>query len=237
LKAVVLAGGRGTRLRPYTTVLPKPLMPVGELPILEILIRQLKAAGCSEIILAVGYLAQLIQAYCGDGSRWGVSIRYSYEKEPLGTAGPLGLIEGLDSPFLVMNGDVLTSLDFRQFYRFHLEHGTVATICLYKSIVKLNLGVIRLGELGKIVDYVEKPSLEYQVSTGIYAFNPDILSDIPKGGYLDLPDLVRSLIARNIPVRPFLFDGVWLDIGNPGDYEKAVELFIEKPSAILPSES
>lgn len=236
MKAIVLAGGRGTRLRPYTTVLPKPLMPVGDLPILEILIRQLKAAGCSEIILAVGYLAQLIQAYCGDGSRWGVSIRYSYEKEPLGTAGPLGLIEGLDSPFLVMNGDVLTSLDFRQFYHFHLEQKTVATICLYKSIVKLNLGVVQLSAQGNIIDYVEKPSLEYLVSTGIYVFHPDILSDIPKGGYLDLPDLVRGLIARAVPIRPFFFDGVWLDIGNPGDYEKAVELFVEKPHSILPSE-
>lgn len=235
MKAVVLAGGRGTRLRPYTTVLPKPLMPVGEFPILEILIRQLKAAGCSEIILAVGYLAQLIQAYCGDGSRWGIPIRYSYEKEILGTAGPLGLIEGLDSSFLVMNGDVLTSLDFQQFYRFHLEHDTAVTICLYKSIVKLNLGVIKLGEQGKIVDYVEKPSLEYQVSTGIYAFKPEILSNIPKGAYLDLPDLIRGLIARDIPIGPFLFDGVWLDIGNPGDYEKAVELFTEKPHTILPN--
>src|SRR5262245_27745533 len=123
-------------------------MPVGELPILEILIRQLKAAGCSEIILAVGYLAQLIQAYCGDGAQWGIPIRYSYEKTPLGTAGPLGLIERLDVPFLVMNGDVLTSLDFKNFYRFHLHQGAAATICLHKTTVKLSLGVVQLGKQG-----------------------------------------------------------------------------------------
>jgi NDP-sugar pyrophosphorylase family protein len=233
VKAVILAGGKGTRLRPYTTVLPKPLMPVGDLPILEILIRQLKAAGCDEIIIAVGYLAQLIQAYCGDGSQWGVSIRYSYEKTPLGTAGPLGLVDGLDAPFLVMNGDVLTSLNFGEFYRSHLEHHAKATICLHKLQVQLNLGVIKSGARGQVVDYVEKPSLEYEVSTGIYVFDPCLLEYIPRGSHLDLPELIRLLIARKIPVHPYLLDGVWLDIGNPADYEKAVDLFVENPTSIL----
>jgi NDP-sugar pyrophosphorylase family protein len=208
-------------------------MPVGELPILEILIRQLKAAGCDEIIIAVGYLAQLIQAYCGDGSRWGVSIRYSYETTPLGTAGPLGLVEGLDEPFLVMNGDVLTSLNFADLYLSHLAHRAKATICLHKLQVKLNLGVIQSGGEGQVVDYIEKPSLEYEVSTGIYVFDPCLLEYIPRGERLDLPDLIRLLIAKKIPVHPYLLNGVWLDIGNPEDYEKAVDLFVEHPSSIL----
>ena len=233
MKAVILAGGTGTRLRPYTTVLPKPLMPIGDLPILEILVRQLKTAGCSEIVLAVGYLAALIQAYFGDGSRWGIPIRYSQETTPLGTAGPISLVDGLDDSFLVMNGDILTSLDFRELYRFHLDRGATATVCRCDRSIKLNLGIVKVGEHGRVSDYIEKPSLEYQVSMGVYAFRPEIRDHIPKGRNMDLPDLIRSLLARGVPVQSYDFKGLWFDIGNPDEHERAVELFIKDPKAFL----
>ena len=220
MKAVILAGGKGTRLRTYTTVLPKPLMPIGDFPILEILIRQLKAAGCSEVVLAVGYLAALIQAYFGDGSRWGIPIRYSQEKVPLGTAGPISIVDDLDGSFLVMNGDILTSLDFQDLYRFHLEHGAAATVCRCDRSIKLNLGIVKVGEHGRVSDYIEKPSLEYQVSMGVYAFRPEIREYVPKGDYMDLPDLVRSLLARGVPVQSYDFKGLWFDIGNPDEHEQ-----------------
>ena len=208
-------------------------MPIGDLPILEILVRQLKAAGCSEIILAVGYLAALIQAYFGDGSQWGVPIRYSREKTPLGTAGPIGVVDGLDDSFLVMNGDILTSLDFQGLYRFHRNRRGTATVCRCNRIVKLNLGIVKIGEDGRVSDYIEKPSLEYQVSMGIYAFTPDILDHIPKGAYMDLPDLIRSLLARGVPVESYDFKGLWFDIGNLDEYEGAVELFLKDPKVFL----
>ncbi len=236
MKAVILAGGKGTRLRPYTTVLPKPLMPIGDLPILEILVRQLKVAGCSEIILAVGYLAALIQAYFGDGSQWGVPIRYSHEKTPLGTAGPISLVDGLGDSFLVMNGDILTSLDFQDLYTFHRKRGVAATVCLCDRSIKLNLGIVKVMEGGRVSEYIEKPSLEYQVSMGMYAFTSAILDHIPKGGYMDLPDLIRSLLTRGVPVQSYEFKGRWFDIGNPDEYERAVELFLKDPTMFLPGD-
>jgi NDP-sugar pyrophosphorylase family protein len=208
-------------------------MPIGDLPILEILVRQLKAAGCSEITLAVGYLAALIQTYFGDGSQWGVPIRYSHENTPLGTAGPIGLVGGLEDSFLVMNGDILTSLDFREFYRFHRQRGVAATVCVCDRSIRLNLGIVKVGEDGRVSEYIEKPSLEYQVSMGIYAFTPAILDHIPKGAYLDLPDLVRSLLARRVPVQSYDFKGLWFDIGNPDEYEGAVELYAKDPTVFL----
>lgn len=234
MKAVVLAGGRGTRLRPYTAVIPKPLMPVGDLPILEVLIRQLKAAGCSEIILAVGHLAELIRAFFGNGERWGLTIRYAFEAEPRGTAGPIAGIDHLDDDFLVMNGDILTSFDFGGFYADHKRSGALLTVGLTRRTVQINLGVIRTGESGRIVDYIEKPALDYEVSVGVYAFSPKAVEFIPKDAPFDLPDLVKLLIARQIPVRAHRFEGVWLDIGNPDDYERAVELFSTDPKVFLP---
>lgn len=200
-------------------------MPLGDKPILEVVVRQLKHFGFTRLVFAVGYLAELIQAYFGDGSRWGIRIEYSREEEPLGTAGPLGLIDGLDAPFLVMNGDILTDMDFGELWDRHLASQAMTTISLFKKQVKIDLGVIELGDSGAINGYIEKPTLSYDVSMGIYMFSPEIRSFIPPGRRLDLPDLILKLLAANEHVASFPFDGHWLDIGRPEDYASASEIF------------
>ena len=225
MKAVILAGGKGRRLRPYTTVLPKPLMPLGDMPIIEVVLRQLAAFGFDEVIIAVGYLAELMMAYCGDGSKFGLRVRYSKEEEPLGTAGPLALVDGLDETFLVMNGDVLTSLDLVAMVRQHRASGAVATIATHKRQHQINYGIIESDSANRVVDYIEKPVHHYQVSMGIYVLEPAVLQRITLGVYLDLPDLVRQLMIDLMPVMAYPFDGYWLDIGRHDDYEQAVEEF------------
>jgi NDP-mannose synthase len=233
-RAVVLAGGRGTRLAPYTTVLPKPLMPVGDMPILEILVRRLRAAGIRRVTLAVGHLASLLEAYFGDGGRFGVELDYSYEEEPAGTAGPLALVDGLDETFLVMNGDLLTTIDFADLLRAHRERAATVTVGLFEKIVPIDLGVIETDADGRITDYVEKPKLTYDVSVGIYAMEPTVLSHIPRGERLDLPDLVLRLVAAGEPVHGYRFDGTWFDIGRPDDYAAAVDHFEARRAELLP---
>lgn len=221
MRAVILAGGKGTRLRPYTTVIPKPLMPVGDRPVLELIIRQLKHYGFSRITMAVGYLAELTEAYLRDGSKYGVKIDYSREDKPLGTIGPLALIEGLQETFLVMNGDVLTDLDYSQLVDFHRENGATATIATYKKKVGIDLGIVEMDKDFRLNKYVEKPTVEYHVSMGIYVFEQEILTFIQPNGYLDFPDLVLALIKNGKKVVGFPFDGYWLDIGRQEDYDRA----------------
>jgi NDP-sugar pyrophosphorylase family protein len=225
MKAVILAGGKGTRLLPYTTVLPKPLLPVGEKPILDTVVRQLKTYGFSEITMAVGYLAELITAYFGDGSRFGVKIRYSREDEPLGTAGPLRKIPGLKETFLVMNGDILTTLDYGKLLAYHKKSGAVATIAMRKRDVKVDFGVIEADKEDRLTDYLEKPTLSYLVSMGVYVFEPEVLEHIKEGERLDFPDLVRRLIKKKKKVVGYRTDEYWLDIGRHDDYDKAREDF------------
>jgi NDP-sugar pyrophosphorylase family protein len=225
MKAVVLAGGKGARLAPYTTILPKPLMPIGDLPILEILLRQMKRAGVEEVVLAVGHLAGLLRAFFQDGERFGLRIRYSYEDEPLGTAGPLPLIEGLDDTFLVTNGDVLTTLDLRTLIEFHRQSHAIATIAMHARKVRIDLGVIQCNGSNEITGYVEKPTYEFHVSMGIYVFEPRVLSYIAHNQYLDFPDLVLRLIQHGERVVGYPFDGYWQDLGRPEDYEQAVQEF------------
>jgi NDP-sugar pyrophosphorylase family protein len=227
MQAVILAGGKGRRLRPYTTVLPKPLMPLGDMPIIEVVLRQLAASGFDQVTVAVGYLAELLMAYCGDGSKFGLKLRYSREEEPLGTAGPLSLIDGLrhGDAFLVMNGDVLTSLDLRSLVQQHRASGAVATIATHQRQQQINYGIIESDEESRVTAYIEKPVHRYQVSMGIYVLEPTVLDWIPRGRYLDLPDLVRQLMAAGQPVMAYPFDGYWLDIGRHDDYEQAVEEF------------
>ncbi|NPE27388.1 NTP transferase domain-containing protein [Methanococcoides sp. SA1] len=225
MQAVILAGGKGTRLAPYTTVLPKPLMPIGDMPILEIVIRQLKKNGFTDIVLAVGHLAGLIEAYFGDGSKWGVNITYSIEDEPLGTAGPLSLIDDLNENFLVMNGDLLTNVNYSDLMRFHLENGALSTVSMYTKDVPISLGVLELDDNGKITDYIEKPTLKYKVSMGIYVFNRKILKQIKKREYLDFPDLIKNLIGQDENVSGYMFEGYWMDIGRYEDYSKVLEEF------------
>jgi NDP-sugar pyrophosphorylase family protein len=178
MRAVILAGGKGTRLLPYTTVIPKPLMPVGDRPILELIIRQLKHYGFSRVTMAVGHLAELIEAYFGNGNKYGIKIDYSREDEPLGTIGSLSLIDTLDTTFLVMNGDVLTNLDYLKLVDFHKKNQAVATIASYNKEVKVDLGILEMDEGFELKDYIEKPTFKYDVSMGIYVFEPEILSFI-----------------------------------------------------------
>jgi len=224
MKAVILAGGLGTRLKPYTTVFPKPLMPIGESPILEIIIKQLKAKGFDEITLAVGHLSELIMAFFNNGSKYGLKIEYSKEEKKLGTAGGLGLLKNkLVDDFLVMNGDVLTGLDFSEFLEFHKKTGSIATIALNRRHVDIDFGVVELDENRALIGYIEKPKIDYLVSMGVYAFNERILEFIPSHEYLDIPDLMKRLLSEGEKVNGFIHDGYWLDIGRPDDYIKANE--------------
>lgn len=236
MKAVVLAGGKGTRLAPYTRILPKPLMPIGDMPILEVLLRQMKRAGIEDVVLTVGHLAKLLRTFFMDGQQWDMNISYSQEEEPLGTAGPLSLIQGLDSTFLVTNGDVLTTLDLQELLSFHRTQGSIATIAVHERQVKIDLGVVQWNGNNSLSGYIEKPVYDYTVSMGIYVFEVDILKYIPCNMYLDFPELVLKMIAAGEKVSGFRFDGYWMDLGRPDDYAQATEDFVSMRSQFLPEE-
>lgn len=236
MHAVILAGGKGTRLRPYTTVFPKPLMPVGDLPILEVVIRQLRGAGCTGVTLAVGHLAELLIAFFGDGARWGLPIGYVREDRPLGTVGALALLPPFAEPFLLMNGDILTTLDYAALLAHHRQAGGIATIAMHERVVRVDLGVIEHDAAGRVSGYVEKPALPYHVSMGVYAFDPRVRDYIAPGERLDFPDLVLRLLAAGERVMSYPYDGYWLDIGRPDDYEQAVAEFAERRRMFLPDE-
>src|SRR5688500_13704119 len=183
MKAVILAGGKGSRLAPYTKVIPKPLMPIGDMPILEVLLHQIKRAGVDEAILSVGHMASLLRAFFQEGEHIGMNIRYSYENTPLGTTGPLALVDGLDETFLVMNGDVLTTLDFEELLKCHRQSAAQVTIAMFNREVKVDLGVMQLGNGNQVTGYIEKPTYQFQVSMGIYVFEPAVLKYIPPNQY------------------------------------------------------
>jgi NDP-mannose synthase len=225
MKAVILAGGKGTRLAPYTRILPKPLLPVGDMPILEILLRQMVRSGVKEAILTVGHLSELLRVFFQDGQKLGLKITYSYEDCPLGTAGPLSLIEGLDSTFLVSNGDVLTTLSFRDLVAYHCRSGATATIAVHKRQVRVDLGVVKFNGSKEIIGYIEKPTYDYEVSMGLYVFEPRVLDYIPHNQYLDFPDLVLKLIESGECAMGYPFEGYWQDLGRADDYEIAVGEF------------
>ncbi len=223
---VILAGGLGTRLKPYTTVFPKPLMPVGGRPILEIVIRQLQDQHFKEIVLSVGHLAELIEAYFLRAADMGLKVRISYEREeePLGTAGPLRRIPGLDQgTFLVLNGDLLvTGFDFRAFLESHKKSGAVLTIARFRRVVHNDFGVLEIDDAGNVTDYLEKPAQVHWVSMGIYAYQPKALEYISQGEKLDFPDLVLRLLRAGEKVHSYHDEkATWLDIGRPEDYEQA----------------
>jgi len=223
MQAVILAGGKGTRLKPFTTILPKPLMPINDAPILEIVVRQLKKFGFDRITMAVGYLAALLEAYFGNGDKWGIRIDYSREEEPLGTAGPLKLIRDLDETFLMMNGDILTNLDYSDLMKFHKQYQADATISVYDKLVSIDLGILKYDADQLIYDYIEKPTLNYQVSMGIYVLNRELVSLFPDHSMFDVPDLIKLLIQKNKRVKAYPFHGYWRDIGRYDDYEKALD--------------
>jgi NDP-sugar pyrophosphorylase family protein len=226
--AVILAGGKGTRLQPYTVSLPKPLMPLGEHPILEVVIKQLRAAGIRKVIICVGYLEALIRAYFGDGSKFGVEITYSSEDEPLGTGAPLTLVKDrLDSTFVFMNGDVFSDVDFYSLIEYHHKRNANATVALSARDVYIDFGVIDVDENDDFLRWNEKPTLQYLVSMGIYVLEPSVISFIPTG-FFNIPDLIVKLRESGKPVAGYRHHGYWLDIGRHEDYADACRDVQEK---------
>lgn len=223
MQAVILAGGKGTRLIPFTKVFPKPLVPLGEKPILDTILRQLKYFGFTNVTLAVGHMAEMIQTYVRSGEQYGIRIDYCYEDQPLGTVGPLAQISGLKGSFLVMNGDLITDLNYRELVKFHQKSGAIATIGTYEKHLKIDLGIVENNGDNLINAYIEKPIYTFKVSMGIYVFDAKILEYIEPYKYLDFPDLVKRLLGDGQAVVSYPFSGYWLDIGNHSDYEKAVE--------------
>ncbi len=226
MRAVILAGGKGTRLGPFTTILPKPLLPIGDRAILELLVEQLRVHGFTRLTLAVGYLSHLVEAVMGDGSAYGVSIDYHYEDEALGTAGALAGVHGLDEPFLMLNGDVITTLDFAELVAVHTASDNALTIATQVRRSTVDFGVLQVedgdGPLQNVSWYLEKPSSEHAVSMGVYVINPRLLHLITPGTYLDFPDLVLQALEAGEPVASYRYDGLWLDIGRHEDYEQAI---------------
>jgi len=244
MKAVILAGGRGTRLAPITFILPKPLVPVGDMAILEVVMRQLRHHGFTEVTLTLGYLAELIQAFFHQHKALSqaLNLRTVVEEKPTGTAGSVAAVPGLregGEPFLVMNGDILTTLDYRALMDAHRAAGADLTIATYHKRHTIDLGVLELSEgdtpgHARVVGYREKPSHTYPVSMGIYVYNPEVLDLIQPGEYLDFPTLVLRLIERGGYVQAYESDAIWLDIGRPEDYIEAQRLFAERQPEFLP---
>ncbi|MFJ6217081.1 sugar phosphate nucleotidyltransferase [Streptomyces sp. NPDC092296] len=234
MHAVILAGGKGVRLRPYTTALPKPLVPIGDQhAILEIVMRQLAASGFTTCTLAIGHLGHIIRAYVGDGSQWGLRVGYAVEDSPLGTMGPLlTMMERLPDHFLVMNGDVLTDLDYGAVLRQHAESGAPLTIATYSRKVSIDFGVLTTTD-GMVTGFREKPSLDYSVSMGVYGLSRDTLSRYTPGLPLGFDDLVLDLLKADTPPAAYDFDGYWLDIGRPDDYDRANAEFAGNRSLLL----
>lgn len=237
MKVVILAGGKGTRLRPYTTVFPKPLVPIDNMPIIEIIMTQLYSCGFRDVTITVGYLAELIKTYFMDKQDKfpGMSINYIREFEPTGTAGSLSFLasQNLNEPVLVMNGDVLTTLDYKKLVEFHKSQDSALTIATHKKKLKIDLGVLQIEDK-HIVDYVEKPIKEYNVSMGIYVYSPRAFKHIKQGEYLDFPDLVLDMLSRNEKVLSYESSDEWLDIGRHDDLIRAQEEFSAQKKKFLP---
>jgi NDP-mannose synthase len=224
-RAVILAGGKGTRLRPYTVVLPKPLMPIGDYPILEVIIRQLKEYGFTHITMAVNHQAEIIKAFFGDGSKWGVQIDYSVEEKALSTMAPLKLVKDLPDDFLVMNGDILTDLDYGLFYENHIKNGNIFTISSYQREVRSEFGVLDIDSENTLYGFREKPVSTYDVSMGIYMVSKKAVEYIPENTFYGFDHLMLDLIKHNEKPKIQKFNGYWLDIGRPDDYETAINMF------------
>lgn len=228
MRAIILAGGKGTRLRPYTTLIPKPLVPLGgKYSILEIIIMQLSKSGFTHITLAVNHLSQLIMAYFGDGERLGVKIDYSLEEGELSTIGPLTLIEDLPENFLVMNGDILCDLNYKSFFDAHVDAGSRISVSAFRREVKIDFGVLRYDDNGRLNEFQEKPEYDFDVSMGIYCINRSVIDLLPRGEKYGFDNLMIDGLAKDEPIDIRPFSGYWLDIGRPDDYEYADENFTE----------
>jgi NDP-sugar pyrophosphorylase family protein len=234
MQAILLAGGKGTRLQPFTATFPKPLVPLGDVPVVEVLVRQLAYYGVRKLTVVTGHLAELIHAFLGDGGRFGIEIDYVKEETPLDTAGCLGLIEPPDAPFFVMNGDLLTTLDYGQMMAFHKQRRPMATIATYERDVKIDLGVLKLDADGRLADYIEKPTYNFFVSMGIYCFDPRVCEFVARGERISMPTLILRLRDAGETVMGHRQQCYWLDIGRPDDYARAIEEFSGERSRFLP---
>lgn len=224
-RAIILAGGKGTRLRPYTVVLPKPLMPIGEFPILEVIVRQLVRHGFDHVTMAVNHQAEIIRAFFQDGAKWGVKIDYSLEDKPLSTMAPLRLIHDLPENFLVMNGDILTDLSYSDFFEEHVSKNNIFTISAHMREQKVDYGVLEMDASNHLTGFREKPSTKYLVSMGVYMASRRIIDLIPEGKSYGFDNLMLDLLAAGEPAAVRKFCGYWLDIGRPDDYIQAIEEF------------
>jgi NDP-sugar pyrophosphorylase family protein len=236
MMAVILAGGKGSRLRPLTVTVPKPLLPLGDVPILEVVLRQIAAGGGSRVVIALGHMAHLVEACIGNGDRWNLEVEYCHEEEPLGTAGALRLLRDPEESFLVMNGDLLTTLDYRKFFRLHQERNAWATIAVSRREVKIDYGVIEMNAHGGLSRYIEKPVIPYHVSMGINVLSRRALAHIPPIGIFDMPQLMQALVAAGKPVLCHDADCYWQDIGRLDDYDRASADFAAEPARFLPPE-
>lgn len=235
MEAIILAGGKGTRLAPYTSVLPKPLIPVSGIPISEIIIRQLKNHGFSQITMATGYLAELIKTYFGDGTKLGIPIQYLHEDKPLGTVGPLYQYKGRTEPFLVMNGDILTNINYKQMMEAHQKNEAVLSIAVQKKEETSAYGhVVRNGL--RVTGLVEKPTQQYEVSMGIYIVSPSILNRIPPNTFYDMPQLITELIEEDQKVIVYEHDDLWIDVGQIKDLQRAADVFEKQRAKLLDEE-
>jgi NDP-mannose synthase len=237
MRAIILAGGKGTRLRPYTVVLPKPLMPIGEYPILEVIVRQLAQQGFTHITMAVNHQAKIIQAFFENGERWGINIDYSIETKPLSTMGPLQLIKDLPENFLVMNGDILTDLNYRDFLSHHAGCKNNFTIAAFERILKSEYGVLKINEYDQLSGFEEKPEFRFDVSMGIYALNRSVLQYIPEDHPYGFDKLMLDLLANGNPASVMRYNGYWLDIGRSDDYVVAIDIFEKSRATFLKEQS
>lgn len=233
MMAVILAGGKGTRLRPFTFSIPKPLLPLGDVPILEIVISQLAHSGFKRIVLTLGHMASYFPSILGNGDKWGISLEYCVEDQPLGTAGALGMVNNLEENVLVINGDILTNLDFAKVMRIHVARGAWATIAVTTRFVEVDFGVTTIGENGMLKDYLEKPKISYEVSTGINFLSRRSLCYIPKNKRFDMPDLLMSIQRSGNPVLCHRFNDYWKDVGRFEDYQEASADFVKDPNRFL----
>jgi mannose-1-phosphate guanylyltransferase len=235
MHAVILAGGKGVRLRPYTTTLPKPLVPIGDqYSILEIVLHQLSQQGFTSVTLAIGHLGHLIRSYVGDGSRWGMKITYATEESPLGTIGPLLALADLPQDFLVMNGDILTDLRFSDLLATHRASAAPLSVATYRREVNIDFGVLTSSG-GRVVEFTEKPTIDYRVSMGVYGVNRSVLERYEPGQTLGFDELVLDLLKDGSCPMDYAFDGYWLDIGRPDDYDRANAEFEALRPMLLPS--
>lgn len=232
--AIILAGGKGTRLQPFTFSIPKPLLPIGNMPILEIILRQLSKNGYTRVALTLNHMADYFHAIIGDGSRFGVNIEYYYENEPLGTAGSVRLIKNLPQEFIVMNGDVFSNMNFEKFLLKHKSGKQGITIASKKRVVNIDYGVLECDQKNNLEQYNEKPNIDYLVSMGIYALNNELQELIPENKKFDMPDLVKECIKENIPVHCYKNDCYWQDIGRFSDYEQACKDFESNQELFIP---